>query len=218
MAWITLTLGFAGIAAAIYIPLRIEFLKRPELRIEWAHDANSERFGVGQRIVHVKVVNLPIEGRLGRWLLRNPANGCRVTMTLRSRSDESEVGPFPAKWSAKPEPLQWLPHEGAIVQFIDPEKVPDGLVYDLPPGRAGSTLAVALKRNGESDAYAFGTVIYAAVPDEPLQAKAMRLPPAEYEVTVKAEAGGVTCTERLLLHNRGDQHTGLSLDRSPIEG
>jgi hypothetical protein len=93
MTRITLRLGFAEIAAAIGIPLRIEYLKRPQLRIERANDLNSEPLGTMMRIVHIRVVNSPIEGRTGRWLLRNPADGCRVTITLRSRSDGSESGP-----------------------------------------------------------------------------------------------------------------------------
>lgn len=214
MEWTTVVFGFLAIGIAIYVPLKIELLKRPELRVEWANDANAEPQGVGQRIVHVKVINAPIRGRLGRWLIRNPANGCRVKLALKSRSDESVVGPFPAKWSAKPEPLQWIAHENGIHPFIDPEKIPDGLVYDLHPGREGSTLAVAIKRDGELEAYAFNPVIYASLPDAPLQAEEMKLLDTEYEVTVEAEAGGISCSERFTLRNEGDRHTGLSLTAS----
>lgn len=98
-------LGLLGIAAAIYIPLKIEALKRPKLRIQWAADANNPgMFGGPTRIAHITVVNEPIEGWLGKWLLRNPATGCQVKLTYRSRSDEKTLS-TPGKWSAKPEPL-----------------------------------------------------------------------------------------------------------------
>jgi hypothetical protein len=56
-------LGLLGIAAAIYIPLKIEALKRPKLRIEWAADANNlSMYGGPTRIAHIAVINEPIEG------------------------------------------------------------------------------------------------------------------------------------------------------------
>jgi hypothetical protein len=140
-----------GIAAAIYIPLKIEALKRPKLRIEWAADANNpSMFGGPTRIAHIAVINEPIEGWLGKWLLRNPATGCQVKLSYRSRSDEKGLWTA-GKWSAKPEPLQWLPVQNedgtqSINQFPDTEKLPDMLVYDISPGRRGGVVAVALKR------------------------------------------------------------------------
>jgi hypothetical protein len=216
-------LGLFGIAAAIYIPLKIEALKRPKLRIEWAADANnSGMFGGPTRITHVAVVNEPIEGWPGRWLLRNPASGCQVKLTYRSRSDEETLS-ISGKWSAKPEPLQWLPVQKpdgsqGIYQYADTEKLPDMLVYDVSPGRRGGVVAVALKRDGERQAYAFGWMLYAALPEGPLADDSLELPHDAYEVTVEAEAGGIECSATFLLHNDGDHHTGLHLDRDPLPG
>jgi hypothetical protein len=221
--WVSLAIALAGIALAIYIPLKIEALKRPKLRIEWARDANNAgMFGGPTRIAHIAVVNEPIEGWLGKWLPRNPANGCQVNLTYRSRSDEKTIS-TPGKWSAKPEPLQWLPVQKTdgsqgIYQFADTEKLPDMLVYDISPGRRGGVVAVALKRDGERQAYAFGWLLYAPLPDGPLANDSLALPHHAYEVTVEAEAGGVECSARFLLHNEGDHHTGLKLDRDPFEG
>jgi hypothetical protein len=214
-------LGLLGIAAAIYIPLKIEALKRPSLRIKWAADANNPgMFGGPTRIAHIAVINQPIEGWLGKWLLRNPATGCQVKLTYRSRSDEKTFS-TPGKWSAKPEPLQWLPVQNAdgsqaIVQYADTEKLPDMLVYDISPGRRGGVVAVALKRDGERQAYAFGWMLYSALPDGPLADDSLELPHDAYEVTVEAEAGGIECSASFLLHNGGDQHTGLRLGLDPL--
>ena len=214
-------LGLAGIAAAIYIPLKIEALKWPRLRIEWAADANNPAmFGGPTRIAHVKVINEPIGGRLGKWLLRNPATGCQVKLTYRSRSDEKTLS-TPGKWSAKPEPVQWLPTQNpdgslGIYQYPDTEKMPDTLVYDLSPGSSGATVAVALKRDGERQAYAFGWMLYVSLPDAPLADTSLALPHDTYEVKVEVEAGGIGCSEHFLLHNDGSHHTDLRLDRDPI--
>lgn len=214
-------LGLFGVAAAIYIPLKIEALKRPKLRIEWAADANNpSMYGGPTRIAHVKVVNEPIEGWLGRRLLRNAATGCTVQLTYRSRSDEKSLSTS-GKWSAKPEPLQWLPVQNpdgtqSINQFADTARLPDMLVYDVSRGHRGGVVAVGLKRDGDRQAYAFGWMLYAALPDAPLPDASLELPHDAYEVTVEAEAGGVACSGRFLLHNEGDHHTDLRLDRDPL--
>ena len=75
-------LAILGIVAAIVIPLKIEALKRPKLRIQWAADVNNPgMYGGPTRIAHIAVVNEPIEGWLGKRLLRNVATGCTVKLT-----------------------------------------------------------------------------------------------------------------------------------------
>jgi hypothetical protein len=218
---VSLGVALVGIGLAIYIPLKIEALKRPRLRIEWAADANNlGMYGGPTRIAHIKVINEPIGGRLGKWLLRNPATGCQVKLSYRSRSDEKGFWTA-GKWSAKPEPLIWLPVQNddgtqSINQFADGTRLPDMLVYDVSPGKTGAVVAVALKRDGERQAYAFGWMLYAALPDAPLSDDSLALPHDAYEITVEAEAGGIECSERFLLHNDGDLHTGLRLDRDPL--
>jgi hypothetical protein len=82
-------------------------------------DANSD--DPLWRIVHVRVINEPLQGRLARFLLRNPASGCRVTMDFVSRSDGSRVMAR-GKWSARPQPLTTVPVSGGQVGLIfDPE-------------------------------------------------------------------------------------------------
>ena len=219
--WISLGIALVGIAAAIYIPLKIEAMKRPQLRIEWAADANnSGMYGGPTRIVHVKIVNPPIGGWPGKWLLRNTATGATVKLTYRSRSDEKKFE-APGKWSAKPEPLQFLPFKNedgseGIYQFADPALLPDTLVYDVSPGRRGGVVAVALKRDGEHQAYAFSWMLYSALPDKPLSHSSLELLHDAYEITVDVEAGGIEQSATFLLHNDGEKHTDLNLDREPI--
>jgi hypothetical protein len=143
-----------------------------------------------------------------------------VKLTYRSRSDEKALS-TPGKWSAKPEPLQWLPVQTpdgshGIYQYADSEKMPDTLVYDVSPGRHGGVVAVALKRDGERQAYAFGWMLYAALPYRPLADDSLELTHDAYEVIVEAEAGGIECSATFLLHNDGDHHTGLRLERDPL--
>lgn len=90
------------------------------------------------------------------------------------------------------------------------------LIYDISPGRRGGVVAVTLKRDNKRQAYAFGWMLYAALPDGPLASASLELPDDAYEVTIEAEAGGIKCSARFLLHNVGDHHTGLQLDRNPL--
>lgn len=78
MALTGVFLGLLGIAAAIYIPLKIEALKRPKLRIQRTDDANNPgMFGGPTRIAHIAVVNEPIEGWLGSGCCATPPPAAR---------------------------------------------------------------------------------------------------------------------------------------------
>jgi hypothetical protein len=79
------------------------------------------------RIVHVDVFNDPISGWPAKWLLRNTATGCHVKVRLRSLSDGREMPWWRGKWSAQPEPVQYLtvtrPDGNETIQpFWDPEQ------------------------------------------------------------------------------------------------
>lgn len=204
-----------GVVVAIVVPLLIEGGKRPKLTIGWAPDANNpEMYGGPTRITHVNVMNAPIGKPFGRFLLRNTATNCRVVLTFTSRSDGKVAWTGPAKWDAQPEPIQWLPSEGGIREFIDQRSATASEVYDLPPGKAGSSLAVALKRDGESGAWAFSTYLYYALPDGPLAAPGILdlASDTDYDVTVFAESEGISVERNFVLRNHGDRHTGLTLE------
>jgi hypothetical protein len=203
------------VVVAIVAPLLIEGTKRPRLQIEWAPDANNPNmYGGPTRITHVKVINTPIGKPFGRFLLRNTATNCRVRLTFTSRSDGKEAWSGPAKWDAQPEPIQWLPHEGGIHEFIDQRSATASEIYDLPPGESGSSLAIALKRDGQVEAWAFSTILYYALPSSPLSAPGILdlASDTDYNVTVLAEAEGISTERVFLLRNRGELHTGLTLE------
>jgi hypothetical protein len=161
-------------------------------------------------IVHVRVVNEPLLGFVGKVLLRNPAAGCTVDMQFVSRSDRSSIRSR-GKWSAKPEPLGTIPEAPGIFRRIfDPEKIPQTLTLDLLPSEEGETVAIAIKHNGDAQAYAFDPAIYA--PGN-LRNHDLALPHETYDVTVTATAGGIKSEPcHFVLHNAGTEYRGLRLE------
>jgi hypothetical protein len=205
----TLVFGFVGIALAIGVPLLIEERRRPRLRIDVAADANRiepTKF----RIVHVAVRNEPIEGILAKWLLRNPASGCRVEVSIRSESDDLEVQ-FAGKWSATPEPISYAVGD-SLTEYADPQKIPAMLSLDVLASRKGEWVAIAIKHDGEGEAYGYGTDLYFNPESKPLRNAGLALPDTSYLVTVTASAGEISKTAQFRLRNDGDRYTGLSLE------
>ena len=208
-----LVVAFVGVGAAIFVPLWIEYKKRPRLSIETAADANHPS---GEwRIVHVRVVNPPIRGRFGRALLRNLATGCTVQISFRSMSDGSGPLPIRGSWSARPEPLQDLIVTDArgvpsLQVVYDQQKQGARWTYDVSPGDAGEGIAVAIKHDGDDAAYAFADELLYQSPSG-LRHPAVELPHTEYEVTVRAQAGEIVAEQSFRLHNQGSRYTGLGL-------
>jgi hypothetical protein len=206
--WVSIGLGFFAILVAIAIPLWIEWRKRPMLSIEPGE--NADRDAPSWRIVHVRVLNTPIPGRLGRFLLRQNADGCTGWVELRSRSGGAPIA-FEAKWSSSPEPIQTLAIGGRAVEFYDPQKLPIALVATVPPTKGGQTIAVAIKHNGDPHAYGFGKGLYADPNPGPLRTPSLALQDSEYDVTVTVEAGQLNCDARFVLYNRGPERDDLEL-------
>ena len=196
-------LGVIGVVLAIAVPLYVEFSRRPVLRIERADDLNVE--ARGYRIVHVRVISEPLTGWRARWLLRNDAVGCKVQVTCRSRSDGREYVAA-GRWSATPEPLALAPDLKGFV--FDPGKVPQTERFDLSPDATGEILGVAIKYDGDADAYIFGPWSYM---HPRLCDPAYRLPDTEYDVYIEARAGEIVRRAHLVLANEGDGRTGLAL-------
>jgi hypothetical protein len=199
-------LGLIGIALALAIPLYVEYSRRPVLRIRRAGDLNMGDASERSRITHVKVINEPLAGHRARWLLRNDANGCRVTLTFRSLSDNTEMT-MAGRWSSTPQPL--TPTEGGGLQF-DITKLPQSERLDLSADAEGESVAVAIKHDGDHEAFGFTAQSYAPfAPD--FRSPGLELPREEYEVHVEARAGEIVATATFHLENEGDHHTGLVL-------
>lgn len=195
---------------ALAVPAFVEWSSRPCLRIEKADDANSP--DPYWRIVHVRVVNEPLSGRLARVLLRNSAAGCRVSMTFKSRSDGKTVTAR-GKWSVQPEPLAIISYGEQVGRVYNPEKIPVCLTLDLSASEEGGTVAVAIKHNNDAAAFAYDPEVYA--PGN-LRNDDFQLPDELYEVTVVAQAGEIRSPpRRFLLHNGGTSPRDLRLE--PIE-
>ncbi len=197
--WIGLTISFLAVIVAVVLPLLIERAKWPELRLGRADDANARHLSPVARFVHVRVTNQPLRGLRARWLQRNTANACKVEITFRSKSS-GDVISMPGRWSATPQPL--------TLGIFDNEKLPQSLRFDLPPDEQGEVVAVAIKRDGNSDAFGFTSYSYA---DPAMCLPTYALPDEEYEVEIRAHAGPVEARRTFVLKNTGTTHRGLQL-------
>jgi hypothetical protein len=200
-------IGLVAVVVALVVPGYVEWSRRPRLRIELGRDANRAPHW---RIVPIHVVNEPLRGRLANYLLRNPATGCQVTMEFASRSDGSRVNAR-GKWSARSEPFAIVPAgAAALAQVFDPERLPQTMTFDVSPSTVGEPVAVAIKHNGDAQAYAFDPEIYV---HGNLRNDAFELPHEAYGVTVTAHAGEIKSEPRLfVLHNAGTDYRGLRLE------
>jgi hypothetical protein len=208
---ISVIVAVVGIVVAIGIPLYVEAKKRPVLRIERSEDLNvRDRDPVPAfRIVHIRVINEPLMGRISRWLLRNVATSCKVSITFRSRSDNRELT-IPGRWSGAPEPFSRAPVGDRLAGFYDPTKVPQTLRFDLSPAPEGEVLGIALKQQGDDEAYAFTSESYAAPDTRRRPEYALR--DDTYDVHVTARAGGIEATASFTLHNQDTEICGLRLE------
>lgn len=134
------------VVVAIVAPLAIEAAKRPKLLIEWAPDANNPKmYGGPTRITPCQGDQPPDREPFARFLPRDTATNCRVRRTFTSRSNGRAAWSGPAKWDAQPEPIQWLPSEGGIHEFIDQRPATASEVYGsaTPPGQGAAPRALS---------------------------------------------------------------------------
>lgn len=102
---------------------------------------------------------------------------------------------------------------GATVSQVgripDDTKIPQSRVIDISPGEAGQSVGIAIKTDGQLEAYGFASESYFF----PMLSKPeWKLPHDEYDVEVVAEAGGLRSeVTRFVLRNSGSSYTGLSL-------
>lgn len=208
--WLSLAIALLGAGVAVFIPLAVEYARRPVLEVVLADDLNIEDREPKQRIVHVRVVNYPLSGWRGRWLLRNVANGCRVKVRFISRSDGSRVD-FNGRWSGNSEPFTPVPVQGGVARVPDPTKVPQTRLIDVSPSEEGQVVGIAIKTHECMEAYGFGPESYL---HDRLQNPDWRLPHEEYDVEISAEAGGLMSPiATFVLHNDGADYRGLKLAR-----
>jgi hypothetical protein len=106
-----------------------------------------------------------------------------------------------------------MPIPGGGFQF-DMTKSPQSLRFDLSPDEVGEPLGVAIKYDGDDEAYAFSWQSYAPY-GKGFRNPIYLLPDTAYDVNVEAKAGEIAASARFLLTNDGDRRTGLSLSPAP---
>jgi hypothetical protein len=207
---LALLVAVIGIALLVVV----ERLKRPRLEIETADWPHRHRW----KFAVVHVFNRSDMPRGFGFLTRATAEGCEATLEFRKRGhDELAFAALPARWSSRPEPSTKivLPYSalpggtvaasagsspttlgGAAVDVFDAGKAVESRSWDVTSGLRGQEIAIAV-RTQSGEAYAWG-------------AESQRFPqwdnpawkldqPAEYDVTIRLDASGVTAEETFTL-------------------
>jgi hypothetical protein len=100
-------LGVVGLVAAFAVPITIEFMKKPRIRIEsvsWPHPGEGVRL---MTFAAVEVRNKPWPAPLS--FLTRPADACRVSIDWWTLGEAGKVRKFatmPGRWDKHIEPLQ----------------------------------------------------------------------------------------------------------------
>jgi len=194
MEWITVAIAIV----ALVTPYILGWVRRPNLDID-VGDTTGE--GRPWRFLHLRISNKPL-GRPWRWVeRREPATGCHVSLSIFGLPNSDLLfGPLPARWSATPEPLRPTVVGDKLVSVVEPPLVVAGERYSLDASDEGSTVAVAVKHDGEAEAYAFNGYSYYypkwSNPD-------WQLPEGEYLVRATAVSGQESVTRELKLVNHG---------------
>lgn len=212
-----------SVVVAVAVPLAIEYIRRPILRVEVDDEPVPD---APLEIVHVWVRNLPMSERgrvarlLGRWLTALPADGCSLTIAIfRNEDDEDDVIAFEGKWTSRVEPVatHLLPTGSGAqrIDLYDPQKLPGIHEVRLLPGR-GDLVAIAIREPGAPSAYAYWAErIYADAGGLPFpEHPDAELPPGIYHVEVRASAGELQSPWKMLaliVEPRG----GLALREMP---
>jgi len=183
----------------------------------WVRRAKLE-IGIGQttgegrtwRFLHLTIYNKPL-GRPWRWVeRREPASGCHVKLAfIDSETNETKFQPILARWSPTPEPLRITEIGGQLKQVVEPALVVAGERYSLDPTDEGANVAVAVKHEGENEAYAFNGYSYYypkwSNPD-------WKLPQGEYIVRATAISGQESVSREFKLVNRGVNFENFRLE------
>jgi hypothetical protein len=212
---------FVGIFVAIAVPIAIERKRRPALTIDLAHSFDTTG-NKPIRFVHVRVTNMPLRRedsgfffrQIDTWLMRSVATGCRVFLSFEELgTDKRPVQGMVARWDAAPEPFNFTTDPaGNMVMTFDMTKTPQGERFDLSPDPQGETLAVAIKHDGASSAFAFNANSYQMGEPNLWCFPKYELAGDEYRVRVEARSGGISFERVFRLRNYGTQIADFRLE------
>lgn len=122
-----------------------EALRRPKLVIE---QGEWDDPGVPWQFATVRIANRRLRRPWRLLYTRSPVVECQVSLTFRREG--GEIGPIPARWSARPEPIRFEPGGGAS---FDPSLVPDSYRLTLAATDQREEIAVAVGNQGKSSAF-----------------------------------------------------------------
>jgi len=205
-------MAIAGVvlaAAALFVMFAVEWLKRPRLEILPASWRAS--LPVPWVFAAVEIRNRPLWRPLQALLVRGSALGCEVILEFRTPGQKQLAIPeVAARWSGQPEPIKSVPvvtspnvgsaggqADVTLVAQYDPTMVPQTLRFDVPAAKVGQEVAIAVLRN-DGTAHAWGAESY-AFPN--WKNPAWELKRQVYEVTVSAQASGISTSRRFQLDN-----------------
>ena len=204
-------MAIAGVvlaASALVLMVGVEWLKRPRLEIlptSW-----RASLPVPWVFAAVKIRNRPLWRPLQAVLVRNSALGCEVTLEIRVPGQTQLAIPeIAARWSGQPEPIRSVPMPAPVspggsgqsrvimVAQYDPTMLPQTLRFDVPSTQDGQEIAIAVLRD-DGTAHAWGAESY-AFPG--WKNPVWELDRQVYEVTVRAQASGISKSRRFRLDN-----------------
>lgn len=188
-------------AAAPFVAVALALVRRPKIRFrphDWTAAVPVEwQFAAAHLRNQEPQSWIPLAGR-------DAALWCRGEIEFR-QDGQLVVGPVPARWSARPEPLRHEPlsdRSGRIivVALAAPELVGASEEYDLPAGGRWEEIAVAVRRGDE--AYAWGSTSY--FHDE-WRNPEWELEPGIYEVKLMLTFSGGTAEQNFTLEWTGNK-------------
>lgn len=158
---IGILLAILSVIFAISIPVLFEQWKKPDLDIIHMDEkgAGADNF----KFVHIKVLNKP--HKFLRFIERNFANETRAKITFIDEPSGNNLFTMSCKWSGKPEPVTIIfdPNISGNAYVLDVTKIREAESVNIPPGKDGEVLDVALKHKGEKECYGFNAQNYAPI-------------------------------------------------------
>jgi hypothetical protein len=197
---ISILLGIVAVLVAIFVPITIEKSRRPIFSIKVGEGASVDDSRGRWKYLHIVVVNAPLVGKRGSWLLRETATGCKASLTFEELGmGRRPAQHIPARWSSLPEPT-------------DPRQFPASYRFDLTPDTDGEPIGVAIKHEGLKSAWAFSANSYLGGGPRPFCYPGYELPGQEYRLTVNVAAGGVEAAADFRLRNYGTTRKEFTLE------
>ncbi len=188
----------AGAVIAVLIAIGVEYLRRPNLRLEIEKPTQYSRYSSQHparetHYVRLLLHNKPLQ-RWARWMLRSPALQCRGTITFHHLDGQNVFGRgMAARWAGSPQPvpIEAITDDNRRFRIFDPMRLTRDSRIDVYPGER-ELLDVAARHDSEPECYGWNNEAY-------LQPSLWRTPdwklgPERYLVKVVVASSGQTCT------------------------